>query len=168
MCALPGIVRLPVVLLDETRHEARREVARAVGAAGYTTPPTQVERFVKRLVQLIQAPGHRRFTRYTHRLSARLDGAAQTCLITELGRGGVFIATPQILERDTPMRGKVSLPEIGRALPFEGEVRYCNESQGVARQGIGLRFFEMSSADEALLIEYLSLLESRRPRPRAT
>jgi two-component system chemotaxis response regulator CheY len=162
MHALPGILRLPVVLLDETRHEARREVARAVGAAGYLTQPTQVDRFVTRLGQLIHEPGHRRFKRYAHRLSARLDGAAQGCLITELGRGGVFIATPRFLESQTAMRGKVALPEIGRALPFEGEVRYCTESQGVARQGVGLRFFDMSSADEAMLIDYLGLLESRK------
>jgi two-component system, chemotaxis family, chemotaxis protein CheY len=161
MCGLAGIERIPVVLLDDSRHENRREVARAVGAAGYLSTPVDTERFVSRLGRLIEEPGNRRFTRYQQRLAARFEGAAQGCLVTELGRGGVFVATPQVLESQTAMRCKIALPEIGRALLFEGEVRYCTESQGAVRNGIGLRFFDMSPADETLLIEYLGLLESK-------
>lgn len=160
-CGIAGIERIPVVLLDGARHDSRREVARAVGAAGYMREPTETERFVSRLVRLVQEPGHRRFTRYDQRLAARLEGAAEGCLITELSRGGVFIATPQIIDSQTEMRCKMALPDIGKALIFEGEVRYCNESQGAVRQGIGLRFFDMSPSDESTLIEYLNRLESK-------
>jgi len=162
MCGLPGIERIPVVLFDDIRNESRLQVARAVGAAGYITEPVQIERVVARLGRLVQEPGNRRFTRYRQRLAARLEGASQPFLVTELGRGGVFIATQASLESNSAMRCKIELPDTGKTVLFEGEVRYCAESQGVSHQGIGLRFFEMSSADEATLIEYLAILESRR------
>jgi two-component system chemotaxis response regulator CheY len=162
MCGLPGIERIPVVLFDEVRNEGRLQVARTVGAAGYITEPIEAERVVTRLGRLVQEPADRRFTRYRQRLAARLEGASQPFLVTELGRGGIFIATPQILESNTAIGCKIELPNTGRTVVFEGEVRYCAESRGVSHQGIGLRFFEMPSDDEAALIEYLATLESRR------
>jgi CheY-like chemotaxis protein len=162
MSGLPGIERIPVVLFDDLSNENRREVARSVGAAGYVTEPVQTERVVQRLGRLVREPGDRRFTRYRQRLAARLDGNSQAFLVTELGRGGVFLATPQILESNTAMLCQIALPDTGRSVTFEGEVRYCADAQGASRQGIGLRFFEISTEDEAALIEYLACLESRR------
>lgn len=159
---LPGIERIPVVLLDDSSHQSRREAARAVGAAGYVVEPLSLDRFVPRIGQLIQKPGKRRFTRYPDRLAARLVGSTQPCLATEVGRGGVFLATDSHLSESGAMECEISFPELGRAMRFGGEVLYRNELQGSDRKGFGLRFADISDEDEASLIEYLSWLESSR------
>jgi len=158
--ALPGIERIPVVLLDETHHASRRDAARAVGAAGYMKNPADVSRFVARLRPIIESPGTRRFTRYSQRLAARIDGLGAPCLATEVGRGGLFIASDQEIERHTAMNCEITLPELGRALRFGGEVLYRSRSQGTQLKGFGIRFCEISPEDEASLIEYLAWLES--------
>jgi DNA-binding response OmpR family regulator len=158
--ALPGIERIPIVLLDETHHTSHRDAARAVGAAGYMIDPTDANRFVARLRTLVQSPGNRRFTRYPQRLVARIEGSEIRCLATEVGRGGIFIATDEELEQNSAMNCEVSLPELGRALRFAGQVLYRNESQGGQAKGFGVRFCEISPEDETSLIEYLAWLES--------
>ncbi len=158
--ALPGIERIPVVLLDETKQESRREAARIVGAAGYLAYPKDPTAFVARLNQLINTPGDRRFTRYPQRLSAQLEGWDAPCVATEVGRGGVFITTDESIEAHRSMRCEIALPELGRTLTFDGEVLYASMQQGSTRKGVGLRFSEISSEDEATLIEYLGWIES--------
>jgi DNA-binding response OmpR family regulator len=158
--ALPGIERIPVVLLDDTHHRSRRDAARAVGAAGYLIKPTDISRFVARLKPVIETPGDRRFTRYSQRLATRIRGSAVAYLATQVGRGGIFISTDEEVERHAAMRCAVELPELGRALNFDGEVLYRAHSQGAAGNGLGLRFCEISPEDEALLIEYLAWIES--------
>ena len=158
--ALPGIERIPVVLLDETHHTSRRDAARAVGAAGYMIRPADPSRFVARLQPFVEAPRDRRFTRYSQRLAARIEGLGTQCLATEVGRGGIFIATEEEVERNMTMNCEINLPELGRALQFGGEVLYRSESQGAQLKGFGIRFCEISPEDEASLIEYLAWLES--------
>ena len=158
--ALPGIERIPVVLVDESHHVARREAARAVGASAYLITPPDANRFVARLRQVIEAPGNRRFTRYPQRLVARLEGSGTPCLATEVGRGGIFISTEEEIDRHTAMKVEIKLPELGRALHFDGEVLYRGEPQGGQGNGHGLRFSEISTEDEASLIEYIAWLES--------
>lgn len=159
---MPGIERIPVVLLDESHHESRRTAARTVGAAGYMVNPDDLERFVARLRPVIEAPGDRRFTRYPQRLAARLQGYEGPCLATEVGRGGIFLATDLHAAHHTAMKFEIKLPELGRALRFDGEVLYSKETRGNHHRGLGLRFLDISAEDEASLIEYLSWLESSR------
>lgn len=160
--ALPGIERIPVVLLDETKQDSRREAARIVGAAGYLAHPKDPVAFVARLNQLLDAPGDRRFTRYPQRLSARLEGWAAPCVATEVGRGGVFITTDESIEAHRSMRCEIALPELRRALSFDAEVLYASMQQESTRKGVGLRFSEISTEDEEALIEYLGWIESSR------
>lgn len=159
--SLAGIEGMPVVLLDDARHESRREAARAVGAAGYVVNPEDRNRFVARLGQLLEAPGKRRFTRYPQRLSARVDGTDVPCLATQVGRGGVFLTLEDDADLHSEMHCEIALPELGRAFRFDGEVLYRAEMQGRAA-GLGLRFAQIPPEDEACLIEYLTWLESRR------
>jgi len=158
--SLPGIERIPVILVDETDEANRRDTALAVGAAGYMIKPADTSRFVARLRPMIEAPGDRRFTRYSQRLPARIEGSAAPCLATEVGRGGVFIASHEEVERHAVMNGEINLPELGRALRFGGEVLYRKETQGAQLEGFGIRFHEISAEDETSLIEYLTWLES--------
>ena len=160
--ALAGIERIPVVLLDDSHHANRREAARAVGAAGYMVHPEELERFVARLRPVIETPGDRRFTRYPQRLAAQLEGSRAHCLATEVGRGGIFVATDQEAELLSSMNCEIRFPEIGRTLRFDGEVLYACETRANQPRGLGLRFREISTEDEAALIKYLTWLESSR------
>ena len=159
--SVAGIEGIPVVLLDDTRHEARREAARAVGAAGYVVGPRDSDRFVARLGQLVARPGGRRFTRYAGRYDARLMGLAAPCVATEVGRGGVFLATDVPVDLNTAMRCEIALPELGRQIGFDGEVLYRAESQGIV-PGLGIRFANIAPEDEEALIAWLDRRERDR------
>ncbi|MBY0399829.1 response regulator [Myxococcota bacterium] len=159
---LPGIVRIPVVLLDDVHHQSRQDAARAVGAAGYVIEPVEATRFVTKLRKLAISPGDRRFTRYAGRLAARLAGQTRPCVATEIGRGGVFIATTASFDGSSDAQCEVALPELHRSLAFVGEILYRSELQGVDRQGIGVRIQEISPEDEAALIAYVTLRERQR------
>lgn len=155
--ALPGIVRIPVVLLDSVHVKSRQDAARAVGAAGYVIEPIETTRFVTKLAKVASSAGDRRFIRYSGRLAARLAGQSRPCLATEIGRGGFFIATSEAIDERSPTRCEVALPELHRNLSFVGEVLYRSELQGMDRQGIGVRISEISPDDEAALIAYVAL-----------
>ncbi|MEM9177343.1 MAG: response regulator [Myxococcota bacterium] len=159
--SVAGIEGIPVVLLDDARHETRRDAARAVGAAGYVVGPRDPKRFVARLGKLVAEPGARRFTRYPGRYDARLMGVAAPCVATELGRGGVFLATDAPIDLHAAMRCEIALPDLGRQVGFEGEVLYRAESQG-ALPGIGLRFADIAPEDEEVLIAWLDRRERER------
>ena len=150
------------MLLDDASRESRREAAKAVGAAGYVVNPLAMKDFVTRLAQLVEAPSDRRFKRYSQRLTARFLGASQPCLVTDVSRGGIFVSvsTQHAVEAHTAMPCEVALAKVGKSLKFEGEVVYIKDAQGGLHQGLGLRIFDMSSEDEATLIEYVQWLES--------
>jgi hypothetical protein len=154
---LPGIVRIPVVLLDTLHHQSRQEAARTVGAAGYVIEPIDPSRFVTKLAKIAASPGDRRFVRYSGRLAARVAGQPRPCLATEFGRGGFFITATGAIDERAEARFEIALPELGRRLAFIGEVLYRSELQGVDRQGIGVRIHEISPEHEAALIEYVAL-----------
>ncbi len=154
---LPGIVRIPVVLLDTLHHKTRQDAARAVGAAGYVIEPIEPSRFVTKLAKIAASPGDRRFVRYSGRLAARVAGQSRPCLATEFGRGGFFITSAESIDERAEARFEIALPELGRRLAFVGEVLYRSELQGVDRQGIGVRIREISPEHEAALIEYVAL-----------
>ena len=120
-------------------------------------------RFVARLRKLIEKPGDRRYTRYAQRLDARLRGLQEPCLATEVGRGGVFIATEADIEPQSALLCALALPELGRELRFEGQVLYRADAQGLL-PGLGIRFAAISAEDEASLIAYLTRLERHGPR----
>lgn len=159
--ALPGIVRIPVVLFDDTHHAARQQAARAVGAAGYVVEPFETTRFVTKLNRVAVAPGDRRFARYSDRLAARLAGEARPCVATEIGRGGFFLATSAPLDGRSETQCEINVPDLQRSLSFVGEILYRSEQQGVARQGVGVRICEISAEDEAALIHYVTMRARR-------
>ena len=82
------------------------------------------------------------------------------CVATEVGRGGVFITTDEAFDPHASMRCEIMLPELGRTVSFDGEVLYASLQQGSTRKGIGLRFSDISTEDEAALIKYFGWIES--------
>ncbi len=83
------------------------------------------------------------------------------CIATEVGRGGVFLATDVEADLNTAMHCEIALPELGRQVGFDGEVLYRAESQG-ALPGLGLRFADISADDEEALIAWLERRERER------
>jgi two-component system chemotaxis response regulator CheY len=155
-----GIEEVPVVLVDDQRRPARREAARRVGAVGYLVRPIDVARIADRLARLVNSPRRRRFTRYDSRVSAHVVGAQEACIATDLGRGGMFLATDEDLPAHSLRDCELRLPELGRTLRVQAEVLYRMGAAGAKRRGVGMRFRHFPEADEPLLIEYLRSLES--------
>ena len=152
---LTGIEEIPVVLVDDSRRDTRREVARRVGAAGYLVHPVDVPRIAKRLHTLVCEPHRRRYKRYASRLPVQVHGTGKSCLATAVGRGGMFVATDQELETHSLRRCELSLPEFGAHIDVDAEVIYRRNAAGRERAGVGLRFQSFPNSDEHVLIEYL-------------
>jgi two-component system chemotaxis response regulator CheY len=150
-----GIEEIPVVLVDETRRDSRRDSARQVGAAGYLVYPIDVQRITARLNELVTEPRRRRYTRYSRRLPVQLSGSTEPCIVTSLGRGGMFVATDDSIETHTLRECRLSLPELDDQVTCETEVIYQRERVGTARGGVGVRFHSFAGGDEYLLLDYL-------------
>jgi len=150
-----GVEEIPVVLVDSARHEGRREVAQRVGAAGYIVHPVDVRRIEQRIEQLVREPRRRRFTRYDSRLPIQIGRTSEASLATALGRGGLFLSTPEPMPVESLHVCRMTLPELGRAIAFEAEVLYQLPSSGTASPGVGVRFQSFESGHEPVLLQYL-------------
>ncbi len=153
-----GIEEVPVVLLDDGRRENNREAARRVGAAGYVIYPVDVPRIADRLSELVNEPRRRRYTRFSRRLPISVEGAKAPCLVTSLGRGGMFVTTDESIATQTLRRCELTFPELAARVACEGEVIYRRGSQGRQRGGIGMRFHQFVNAGEDILIDYLKTI----------
>jgi CheY-like chemotaxis protein len=155
--AVPGVERVPVVLVDEHLRDPFKEAARRMGAAGYLVHPIDSARVAAGIERLFEARLRRRYRRLPWRLSVRLNGEA-TAFTTEVARLGAFIGTDWSGPLERLQRCRIQLPELGRELEVETEGVYRVDTAGVAGAGLGLRFRAFSERDEALWIEYLTAL----------
>lgn len=158
-----GVEEIPVVLVDSTRREFSRDAARRIGAAGYLVYPIDIQRISKRLSDMVHEPRRRRWTRFHRKLPARVEGATQPCMITTVGRGGLFVATEDDLSTHTLRHCRFSLPEVAATVSCEAEVIYRRGSLGRDRGGVGLRFHSFNGADENVLIDYLRTISAPAP-----
>lgn len=154
-----GVEEIPVVLVDEHRSESRRESARRVGAAGYLVYPIDVQRIADRLDGLVNEPRRRRYSRYARRLPVRLGDSTQPCIVTSLGRGGMFVATDEVLESHTMQHCRLSLPELDAQVSCDAEVIYQRTQVGQSRGGVGVRFHSFDGRGENVLIDYLRTID---------
>jgi two-component system chemotaxis response regulator CheY len=158
---VPGVEDVPVVLIDESRSAASKQAARQVGAAGYMVRPIDLKRVSQHLRQLVDEPKRRRFTRFDQRVPITIEAASRPCLVTSLGRGGMFVATDDSLAMQTVQRCLISLTEQGRTLECDAEVIYRRGAAGTIRAGVGLRFDAFAEDTERYLIEYLASFDPR-------
>jgi DNA-binding response OmpR family regulator len=163
---IAGIEEIPVILVDDARRELSRDAARRVGAAGYLVYPIDVQRISKRLSDMIHEPRRRRYTRFQRRLPARVEGAIHPCMVTTVGRGGMFIATEDALTTHSLRNCRFSLPEVAATVSCEAEVVYRRGNLGRERGGVGLRFHAFNGADENVLIDYLRVIATPEPSAR--
>ncbi len=159
---VPGIGRLPVVLVDDRARESRREAARTLGAAGYLVRPLDPERLAAGLERLIAQSPRRRFERFAQRLGLSWDDGASG-VTTVVGRLGMFVSTERPSEAGCLETVELSLPERATSIRMDVETLYRVEAAGARDPGIGVRIRSFPDGDETLWIGYLNeLLTPRR------
>lgn len=155
-----GVEHVPVVLVDANERPDRREEARRAGAAGYLVRPIATERIAGGLASLVRNPRRRRFRRYAKRLAAQPPDVPRPDVVSDIGRGGMFVWTQRPVDLRSVGRWTVTLPELATRLEVSAEVLHARTVPGSARRGLGLRFVGFEPGGEALLIRYLRALDS--------
>jgi len=155
--SLPGIVDLPVVLLDERPSDARRAAAKSAGACGYLAGAIDPSRLATALVQLATERKRRRFGRFACAVSVSWPDCDKPVATAEIGRGGCLLrgAVP------TPPRARYALhlPETRLTLRVEAEMAYrLREGPDWSADGVGLRFVTFEPGAESEWIDYVTRL----------
>ena len=83
----------------------------------------------------------------------RSEGALRRCLLTNLSRGGVFIATNAPAPIGTQVKLRIVVDQGGEPIEVEGEVVSHNVGRGFATEktGMGVRFLDPTPAAAAAL-----------------
>jgi CheY-like chemotaxis protein len=160
---LPGIERLPLILVDERPRESLREAARRVGAAGYLAHPVEASRIAAGLERLLRGRGRRRFVRLGQRLAVDWDGG-EPAFTTEVARLGLAVRTLRELRAGAMHRWAIRLAEIGQTIRVEAQTIYRVPAAGVQDPIAGLRIRSFPDRNEALWIDYLTALLGE-PKP---
>ena len=160
---LPGIERLPVVLVDERSRENMREAARRAGAAGYLAHPVDASHISSGLERLLRGRGRRRFARLGQRLAVRRDGL-DPGFTTAIARLGLCVRTVRELRAGSTHRWTIGLPELRQTLRVDAQTVYRIPAAGAEDPLAGLRIRAFPDRDEALWIDYLSGLAEPEPR----
>ena len=161
LAAVPGVDCIPVIVVDDVRHEARRRAAREIGAIGYLVRPLDIARIAPRVGELVEAPARRRFTRYAHAVAVEIAGTRRPSTATALSRGGLYVATDADLPAHSVHRCELVVAGCDRALPVEVEVRYRLGPGGGTHRGLGLRFERFGAGGESSYLELISGLSAR-------
>jgi CheY-like chemotaxis protein len=160
---LPGIERLPLILVDERPRDSVREAARRVGAAGYLSHPVAPDRIAAGLERLLRGRGHRRFMRLGQRLAVDWDGGTPA-FTTEVARLGLAVRTLRDLPNGSVNRWAIRLAEIGETVRVDAQTIYHVPAAGLQDPMAGLRIRAFPDRNEALWIDYLTALLGE-PKP---
>jgi CheY-like chemotaxis protein len=163
LSGLPGIERLPLVLVDERPRESVREAARRVGAAGYLSHPVAPDRIAAGLERMLRGRGHRRFIRLGQRLAVDWDGGTPA-FTTEVARLGLAVRTLRELPNGSVNRWAIRLAELGETVRVDAQTIYHVPAAGLQDPMAGLRIRAFPDRNEALWIDYLTALLGE-PKP---
>ncbi|RIL06003.1 MAG: hypothetical protein DCC71_08280 [Proteobacteria bacterium] len=159
--ALPGILDLPVVLLDERPSPPRRVAAKAAGASGYLSGVLDPSKLAGALAQLAVERKRRRFSRYERALSVSWPDCDTPAVTAQIGRLGCLLRGAAA----APIHGRYSLhlPETGETLRVDAEVSYRQgEDAAWGATAVGLRFGGFEPGAEAAWIDYVCALAPSR------
>jgi two-component system, chemotaxis family, chemotaxis protein CheY len=160
--SLPGVLDLPVVLLDERPSDPRRAAAKDAGACGYLAGALDGSRLATALAQIASDRKRRRFARYPCAVSVSWPECATPAVTAEIGRGGVLLRGTA----PTPPRAKFALhlPESGLTLRVDAATAYrLREGPDWSADGVGLRFASFEPGEESDWIGYLLRLQATKP-----
>lgn len=76
-------------------------------------------------------------------------GEIRESLMTNVSRGGLFIATPDPLPLGTRLRLQIRIEETGEVMDLEGEVASLNSGPGLLTEelGMGIKFTRLSETE---------------------
>jgi CheY-like chemotaxis protein len=161
---LPGIERLPVVLVDERSRESVREAAQRVGAAGYLAHPVDANRISAGLDRLLHGRGKRRFARLGHSLDVQRDGSDPGFTIA-IARLGLSVRTARELRANSIHRWTIRLSELGENMRVDAQTIYRIPAAGPEDPTAGLRIRSFPDRNESLWIDYLTALTDPKDDP---
>jgi CheY-like chemotaxis protein len=164
LAELPGIDRLPVVLVDERARESVRDAARRVGAAGYLAHPVDASRISTGLERLLRGRGKRRFARLGQRLDVQQDGGDLGFTIA-IARLGLSVRTPHEQSKGGIQRWTIRLAELGEDIRVDAQTVYRIPAAGPEDPTTGLRIRSFPDRNEPLWIDYLTALTEPKPDP---
>lgn len=164
LAQLPGIERLPVVLVDERTRESVRDAARRVGAAGYLAHPVDASRISSGLARLLEGRGRRRFARLDQRLDVERDGGLPGFTL-DIARLGFSVRTSRELSMAGIHRWKIRLAELGEDMRVDAQIIYRIPAAGPEDPTTGLRIRSFPDRNEPLWIEYLTALSEPKGDP---
>jgi CheY-like chemotaxis protein len=151
--AEPGILDVPVALVDDRPREGRRSAADAAGAAAYWAGPLEGPEIADALAG-IAATDRRRFARYDRAISVSWPGCPAPGVTASVGRGGVFLKTPA--PELARQRFALHLPETGVTLCVDAEPIYRLPTAALGPDGFGLRFCGFEPGTERAWIDYVA------------
>lgn len=156
---LPGVEKMPVVLVDEHARPPLRRAAKEVGATGYLVHPIEPAKVLSGLERMADGRARgRRFERVDHRLEIDWEGDPGG-FTRSIGRGGLFVSAERRVH--APHDGVlIRLPELGERLRVDALPVYARD-ENTGEPGIGLRFEGFPDRNEAVWIEYLTALIER-------
>ena len=163
LAELPGIERLPLILVDERPRESLREASKRVGAAGYLAHPVDARRIAAGLERLLRGRGRRRFSRLGQRLAVEWDGGSPA-FTTEVARLGLAVCTVRELRAGAVHRWSIRLAELGETVRVETQTVYRIPAAGPQDPAAGLRIRSFPDRNEPLWIDYLTALLGE-PKP---
>jgi two-component system, chemotaxis family, chemotaxis protein CheY len=159
--SLPGILELPVALIDDRPREARRNAAGAAGAAAYWAGPLEPTDAAEALAD-VAATDRRRFARYDRALAVSWPGCGAPGVTASVGRGGIFLKTPTAaLGRQ---RFALHLPDSGTTLAVDADPIYRLPAGALGPDGFGLRFCGFEAGGERAWIDYVAAVATA-PEP---
>ena len=161
---VPGIERLPVVLVDERARESVREAARRVGAAGYLAHPVDASRISTGLARLLHGRGRRRFARLGHSLDVQRDDQDPGFTIA-IARLGLSVRTARELRAGSVHRWTIRLSELGEDMRVDAQTIYRIPAAGPEDPVAGLRIRSFPDRNEPLWIDYLTALTEPKDDP---
>ena len=160
---LAGIEALPIVLLDETENRTNARAAILAGAAAYLWKPFAWEEAGETLLEMIEQPSQRRFTRYGIRLPMRVEHVAgvSTERTESVARGGIALRTMRDPQPGSVERYRIRMPSPLEPVEVEGVVVTRVTIPGKASVTAGVRFVRFGPGSESRWIRLIEALEKR-------
>jgi CheY-like chemotaxis protein len=165
---LPGVLELPIAVLDERPRSNRREEAKHAGATAYLAGAIDATHLAPAIQHMVRATPKRRFTRYDRALSISWKSCSHPAVATSLSRGGLFVRT-----HDPLTEGPFSIhipdgPTGSFTMRAHLDSVHRNTDPVAGPDGVGARFRSFAAGDESRWISYLNHLHLGTRAPAAS